>query len=104
MKKLPQIKLKHQLQSISNELFSDRKSVVIYYFISDSISIKEIGVVKANILTNLIPIFTAVFSFFVLAEQFTIVKLIGMVVVMSGIVISQYRNIRQMLSRKSALS
>jgi len=58
------------------------------------ISIKEIGVVKANILTNLIPIFTAVFSFYVLAEQFTPVKITGMAVVMVGIVLSQYRSIR----------
>jgi len=63
------------------------------------ISIKEIGIVKANILTNLIPIFTAVFSFFVLAEQFTFLKLAGMAIVMSGIVISQYRSIRQSLAR-----
>jgi drug/metabolite transporter (DMT)-like permease len=65
------------------------------------ISIKEIGVVKANILTNLIPVFTAVFSFFVLAEQFTIAKLLGMAVVMAGIVISQYRSIRQKMIKDS---
>lgn len=65
------------------------------------ISIKEIGVIKSNILTNLIPVFTAVFSFFVLAEQFTIAKVVGMAVVMAGIVISQYRSIRQMLLRSN---
>jgi drug/metabolite transporter (DMT)-like permease len=65
------------------------------------ISIKEIGVVKANILTNLIPIFTAIFSFFVLAEQFTLLKLVGMAVVMAGIVISQYKSIRQNLIKEA---
>ncbi|NVO19267.1 MAG: DMT family transporter [Bacteroidetes bacterium] len=64
------------------------------------IAIKEIGVVKSNILTNLIPIFTAVFSFFVLAERFTIAKVIGMAIVMSGIVISQYKSIKLMMNRR----
>ena len=57
------------------------------------ISIKEIGVVKANILTNLIPIITAVFSYFILDERFTPAKIAGMAVVMVGIILSQYRSI-----------
>jgi drug/metabolite transporter (DMT)-like permease len=77
-------------------VFASTLSYIFYI-----ISIKEIGVIKANILTNLIPVFTAIFSFFVLAEQFTVAKLIGMTVVITGIVISQYRNIRQMAVRKS---
>jgi drug/metabolite transporter (DMT)-like permease len=68
------------------------------------ISIKEIGVIKANILTNLIPVFTAVFSFFVLAEQFTLAKVAGMAVVMSGIVISQYRSIKLMIQRNNQIN
>jgi drug/metabolite transporter (DMT)-like permease len=68
------------------------------------VSIREIGVVKSNILTNLIPIFTAIFSYFVLAESFTVAKLIGMVIVISGIVISQYKSIRLMPKRNGITS
>jgi drug/metabolite transporter (DMT)-like permease len=63
------------------------------------ISIKEIGVVKSNVLTNLIPIFTAIFSYFILAESFTLAKIIGMGVVMAGIIVSQYRSLYQRLKR-----
>jgi len=66
------------------------------------ISIKEIGVVKANILTNLIPIFTAVFSFFVLDERFTPAKIAGMTIVMAGIILSQYRSIYQNLIKQNS--
>lgn len=66
------------------------------------IAIKEIGVVKSNILTNLIPIFTAIFSYFVLAEQFTFMKLAGMSIVIAGILISQYRFFIQLIKRNSA--
>lgn len=51
--------------------------------------VKEIGVNKANIFTNFIPVFTAVTSFFVLAEAFDLNKIIGMAVVIAGVVISQ---------------
>jgi len=62
------------------------------------ISIKEIGVVKANVLTNLIPIFTAVFSYLILAERFTPAKILGMIIVIAGIMVSQYRGIRRAIS------
>lgn len=55
------------------------------------ISIREIGVVRANIFTNTIPIFTAIFSYFILAERFSFNKIIGMLIVISGVVISQIK-------------
>ncbi len=65
------------------------------------ISIKSIGVIKANVFANLIPVFTGVFSFFILGEQFTLLKIIGMLLVMIGVVISQSRKIGLILVRKS---
>lgn len=62
------------------------------------ISIKEIGIVKANVLTNLIPVFTAIFSYFVLKEGFTAAKIIGVFIVIIGILISQYRSLKLMFS------
>lgn len=52
-------------------------------------SVKALGVAKANIFSNLIPVFTAVFSFFILAESFTLQKIAGILVVISGVVLSE---------------
>jgi len=76
-------------------VFASTLSYVFYI-----ISIREIGVVKSNVLTNLIPVFTAVASFYILAEKFTLAKIIGMAFVMAGVIIAQYRSIRQNLRRK----
>jgi len=53
-----------------------------------------LGAAKANMFTNLIPVITAVFSFFFFGEVFTIVKIIGISAVITGLFLSQakYRN------------
>lgn len=68
-------------------LLSVFASTFAYYFYI--ISIREIGVTKANIFTNLIPVFTATLSYFVLNEQFTLAKIAGMTLVIAGVVIVQ---------------
>jgi drug/metabolite transporter (DMT)-like permease len=52
-------------------------------------SIQLLGISKANIFSNLIPVFTAIFSFFLLAEHFTLQKLAGMLLVITGVYISE---------------
>jgi len=51
-------------------------------------TVKVLGVSKANIFSNLIPVFTAIFSFIILDERFTVQKIIGMVIVIGGVYIS----------------
>ncbi len=51
--------------------------------------IKKIGLINANIFANLIPIFTAVIAYFVLKESFEIQKIIGILIVICGLFISQ---------------
>ena len=51
--------------------------------------IKHLGITRANILANLIPIFTAVFSFFILDERFTWFNILGIFLVVSGVVLAQ---------------
>jgi drug/metabolite transporter (DMT)-like permease len=65
------------------------------------IVIKAIGVIKANIFTNLIPVFTGVTSYFVLKEEFTAPKVIGMILVMLGVIISQSQRIGQVLLKNN---
>jgi drug/metabolite transporter (DMT)-like permease len=67
------------------------------------IAIREIGVVRSNVLTNLIPVFTAIFSYYILAEKFTAVKILGMSIVMLGIFISQYRSLSALLFKRGKM-
>jgi len=52
-------------------------------------SVKILGVSKANIFSNLIPVFTAVFAFFLLDERFSLQKILGMIIVIGGVYISE---------------
>jgi drug/metabolite transporter (DMT)-like permease len=53
-------------------------------------SIQRIGMAKTNVFVNLIPVFTAALSFFLLGEQFGITKNIGIVIVIAGLIFSQF--------------
>jgi drug/metabolite transporter (DMT)-like permease len=65
------------------------------------IAIKEIGVIKANIFTNLIPVFTGLFSFIILDERFSLLKIAGMILVLGGVIVSQMQRISQnMVNRR----
>jgi len=60
-------------------------------FILFTFSIKNLGITKANIFTNAIPVLTAIFAYFILDEAMTAIKIVGIVVVITGLIISQYR-------------
>ncbi len=54
-------------------------------------SVKEIGVSKTSVFVNLIPIITAIASYFILGEEITYVKIIGIATVITGLYLSQYQ-------------
>lgn len=58
-------------------------------FVFFTISSREIGISKTNLFTNLIPVFTTIFSFFILSEQFEGKKIAGMIIVIVGVLMSQ---------------
>jgi len=60
-------------------------------FVFFTISSREIGISKTNLFTNLIPVFTAIFSFIILGELFEMQKILGMMVVITGVVMSQIK-------------
>ena len=68
-------------------------------FVCFAHSVKLIGMSKSNIFSNLIPVFTAFFSYFLLDEHFTIQKIAGIVIVISGVYLSERSKIS---SRKTA--
>lgn len=53
-------------------------------------SIKSMGMARTNVFINLIPVFTAVFSYFILKESFGLAKITGIMVVIAGIIFSQF--------------
>jgi|LZCG01.1.fsa_nt_gb drug/metabolite transporter (DMT)-like permease len=61
-------------------------------FVFFTIGMREIGVNKTNFFTNLIPIITAIFSYFVIGEMFTERKLLGMVIVLGGVILTQWQH------------
>lgn len=64
------------------------------------IVVAKLGMVKANIFTNLIPVFTAVFAYFIIGELITLQKVIGILLVITGIVISQFTALRMLYNRR----
>ncbi len=61
-------------------------------FIFYATSVKNLGISKTNIFTNFIPIFTAIFSYFILAEYFNFNKILGIIIVIVGVFVSQINN------------
>jgi drug/metabolite transporter (DMT)-like permease len=53
--------------------------------------IKVLGIVKANTIANTIPVFTAIFAYFLLNEQLSWINIAGILVVLSGLLLSQLK-------------
>ena len=51
----------------------------------------KLGASRANVYSNLIPVFTAIFSFFIIHESLTANKIIGILVVVTGLILSQLK-------------
>jgi len=62
-------------------------------FVLFTYAIREIGASKANIFTNLIPVITAVLSYFLLKEPMPGLKVAGIFIVLTGVFLSQVKSI-----------
>lgn len=51
----------------------------------------KLGAAKANIYSNLIPVFTAIFSCIILGESITTQKILGILLVIGGLILSQLK-------------
>jgi drug/metabolite transporter (DMT)-like permease len=58
-------------------------------FILFAYSVRNMGITRANIFTNFIPIFTAFFSFLILGDKLTVQNIFGMAIVIAGLIMSQ---------------
>jgi drug/metabolite transporter (DMT)-like permease len=57
-------------------------------------AVRQVGVSRTNIFVNLIPVFTAILSWLVLDELITTLKWGGIVVVVLGLFVSQWGNLK----------
>lgn len=51
----------------------------------------KLGAAKANIYSNLIPVFTAIFSCIIIGEMINVQKIIGIIFVIGGLILSQLK-------------
>ena len=68
-------------------VFASSVAYVLYTYV-----VKYLGVIKSSLYTNLIPVFTVIFSFYILGEQFSLKKIVGMIIVIIGVILSEMGN------------
>jgi drug/metabolite transporter (DMT)-like permease len=61
-----------------------------FAFIFFTFSIKNLGITKANIFTNTIPVVTAILAWIYLGEDLSFTKIVGIAVVIIGLFLSQF--------------
>jgi len=65
-------------------LFASSAAFIFYTY-----AIKNLGIIKTNLYTNLVPVFAFIFSFILLGETLTLLKSAGLIVVLLGIILSE---------------
>lgn len=64
-------------------------------FIFLSRGIRTLGATRANVTANLVPVFASLFSVLVLGERIGAVTVLGMLIVISGVLLSQMTRLRR---------
>jgi len=58
-------------------------------FVFFTYSIKRLGMTRSSVFSNLIPVFTTLFSYFILRDEITLLKIAGIGVVVGGLLLTQ---------------
>jgi drug/metabolite transporter (DMT)-like permease len=58
-------------------------------FVFFTYSIKRLGMTRSTVFSNLIPVFTTLFSYFILKDKITGLKIAGILVVIGGLLLTQ---------------
>lgn len=61
--------------------------------------IRDLGVAKSNVFTNLIPVFTVILAYLILGNTLNVIETIGLALALIGLLLSQYKDL-QKLGRK----
>lgn len=73
-------------------------------FILFAYSVKNMGITKANVFSNCIPVFTAIFSFILLGERLSVQNIVGMTIVIAGLFMSQMNGRKKSIDEALALT
>jgi drug/metabolite transporter (DMT)-like permease len=73
-------------------------------FILFAWSVRNMGITRANVFSNCIPIFTALFSFILMGDMLTFQNLLGMAIVIAGLFMSEMHEGRKNLDDALALT
>jgi drug/metabolite transporter (DMT)-like permease len=80
----------HIIPVIELALFASCGAFILFAY-----SVVNMGITKANVFTNSIPVLTALFSFILMGEKFTLQNIIGMLIVITGLFLSQLNGHRR---------
>jgi drug/metabolite transporter (DMT)-like permease len=61
--------------------------------------IRDLGVIRSNLFSNLIPVLTAILAFVILGDKPTLRAFIGILLVICGLILSQYQDIKRVINR-----
>lgn len=67
-------------------IFASSLAFILYTY-----SLNQLGISKAIVFCNTIPVFTAIFAYFVIGEEITTTKIIGIAIVVGGLFLSQIK-------------
>lgn len=73
-------------------------------FILFAYSVGHMGITKANVFSNCIPVFTALFSFLLMGEKLTVQNIIGMAIVIAGLFMSQMNGSKKSIEEALTLT
>jgi len=85
---LSMFSLKAALPLLELAIFASSMAFLLY-----TNGVRKLGAVRANIFTNLIPVITAVLSFWLMSEKLLFHNIIGIAVVIGGLVLTQLDSI-----------
>jgi drug/metabolite transporter (DMT)-like permease len=73
-------------------------------FILFAWSVRIMGITKANVFSNCIPVFTALFSFILMGDKLTLQNVAGMTIVIAGLFMSQINGSNRNIDEALALT
>jgi drug/metabolite transporter (DMT)-like permease len=73
-------------------------------FILFAYSVRNMGITKANVFSNCIPVFTALFSFILIGDKLTVQNIIGMAIVIAGLFMSQINGLKKSIGEALTLT
>ncbi len=81
------LNLKYFIPIIELSIFASTLAFMFFTY-----GIKHLGIIRANLLANTIPIFTAFFSYLILGERFTWFNVLGIFIVIAGVTLGEIKS------------